>query len=272
VPDRLVSANVYVWMQTYARSHEDIGGHWPDVLDDLRAAGYPGVEPFLSVIATDEAAADFDRMLEERELRASSFYTGGQLHDASTAPETVAGILAAARRAPALGARGLTVNPDPIGRRKTDAELATQAEALNRLGEGLRALGLGLWVHNHTPEMAEQGRELRHNLEATDPALVGFCADVHWLWRGGGDPYAYLEQYADRLGALHLRNSRDGVWSETLGDGDLDYRRVRRILDEARFSGPLMVELALEEGTPHTQPLVESMRQSRAYLREVFGV
>jgi inosose dehydratase len=131
---------------------------------------------------------------------------------------------------------------------------------------------MGLWLHNHAPEMRDEGRELRSNLDRTDPALVGFCADTHWIYRGGGDLLEYLERYGDRLGSLHLRNSVAGVWSETLGDGDLDHRAIAAKLAAARFDGPLIVELAIEEGTPQTRSLVENMRISRAYLREVFGV
>jgi inosose dehydratase len=108
-------------------------------------------------------------------------------------------------------------------------------------------------------------------MDHTDPRFVGFCADIHWIWRGGGDPYAYLERYGDRLGNLHLRNSRNKIWSEDLGEGDLDHPRIARILKEKRFSGPLILELAIEAGTPQTRPLVESQAISRQYLKAVFG-
>ena len=46
---------------------------------------------------------------------------------------------------------------------------------------------------------------------------------------------------------------------------------IARILKEKRFSGPLIVELAIEAGTPQTRPLVESQAISRQYLKAVFG-
>jgi inosose dehydratase len=140
------------------------------------------------------------------------------------------------------------------------------------VGAALRERGLGLWLHNHDPEMREDGRELRSNLDLTDSALVGFCADTHWIYRGGGDVMAYLDEYGSRVRSLHLRNSQGGVWSETLGDGDLDFRAIAAKLAALRFDGPLIVELALETGTPQTRPLVESARLSREYVRAVFGV
>ena len=269
---RIAASQIYCWMQTLSQQGEKIDDHWDEVLDGTRDAGYPALEPFLAVVQTDELAAAFSAKLKARGLTACSFYTGGVLHEEGLAAATVAQILAGAKNAAQLGAQGLSMNPDPIGRQKTDPELATQAIWLNRLGAGLGELGLGLWVHCHTPEMANDGRELKHNLDATDPALVGFCADLDWIRRGGGDPYAYLDRYADRTGVMHLRSSRGGVWSETFGAGDINHRCVRDTLDTAGFDGPFIVELALEEGTPHTQSLVESLRQSRHYLREVFGV
>src|SRR5207245_111316 len=128
-----------------------------------------------------------------------------------------------------------------------------------------------LWLHNHDPEMRDGARELRFTLDNTDPTLVGYCADVHWIYRGGGDPYDYLERYGSRLGSLHVRNSHGGVWMEELGDGDLDYRRVRQILDRQGFGGPIIVELAIEPGTPQTRPLVESARMSREYAQAILG-
>src|SRR5207248_11013617 len=110
---------------------------------------------------------------------------------------------------------------------KSEDELRTQVKNLDRMGRALRDLGMVLWLHNHDPEMRDGARELRFTLDNTDPALVGYCADVHWISRGGGDPYDYLERYGSRLGSLHVRNSRGGIWMEELGDGEIDYRRVR---------------------------------------------
>ncbi|MBI3911200.1 MAG: sugar phosphate isomerase/epimerase [Armatimonadetes bacterium] len=187
-------------------------------------------------------------------------------------PGVVDHILEAAQWANAAHCQALVINPDVKRERKTDAELRWQAFHLDLLGAGLKRLEMALWIHNHDAEMRDNARELRANLDWTDPNRVGFCADVHWIWRGGGDPYAYLERYGSRVGSLHLRNSRGGVWSEELGDGDVDYRRVAAILREQGFRGPLVVELAIETGTPQTRPLAESLRLSRAYVQEVFGV
>lgn len=271
--ERIACTNLYVYVQTLNRQDRNLEISLDPVLEEVKMAGYPSFEGTLGWFDTSEHTVRVQRLIDRYQLRMPSAYTGGTLYDAEIAEPTVERILDRAVRAHSVGAEAVMMNPTVVyDREKTDAELKTQSEWLNRLGEKLSYLGMGLWIHNHHIEMKDDGRELKANLDDTDPALVGFCADVHWIWRGGGDPYDYLERYADRTFCMHLRNSKDEVWSEDLGDGDLDMRRFKQILDDAGYKGPMSVELALEEGTPHTRPLGESMRISREYLRDVFGV
>jgi inosose dehydratase len=270
--DIIASTQLYVWTQVLGREGKKVEDHLDRVLGEVQAAGYPAFEGFLQWFDTPEGTKRIEGLLEKHGLKLPSVYTGGNLYDPAQAPATVERILRQAQHARTAGVAGITMNPDVIRDGKTVDQLKIQADGLNRLGEKLRALEMGLWIHNHDPEMKDNGREVRSNLDRTDPQCVGFCADTHWIWRGGGDPYEYLQKYGERLGNLHLRNSRKNVWSEEFGDGDLDYGRVARILKEAKFCGPLIVELAIERGTPQTRPLVESQKISRAYLKEVFDV
>ena len=68
-----------------------------------------------------------------------------------------------------------------------------------------------------------------------------------------------------------MRNSRDGIWSEVLGEGEIDYGRVRKILDEIGYQGFYTVELAYEAKTRETRSLEENLRRSRDYTRRVLG-
>ncbi|MCA9444312.1 MAG: sugar phosphate isomerase/epimerase, partial [Candidatus Omnitrophica bacterium] len=69
----------------------------------------------------------------------------------------------------------------------------------------------------------------------------------------------------------HLRNSTDGTWSESFGEGDIDYRKIAKILDDIDYQGYLTVELAHEKGTEKTQSLLKDLQDSRDYVKEVFG-
>lgn len=143
---------------------------------------------------------------------------------------------------------------------------------MNQLASKLKPLGLGLMLHHHDPEMAENAREWRHLLQNTPAGLVSLCLDLHWVLRGGQDVMALLRESGARTGGLHLRNSKDNVWTEAFGDGDIDYAPVAAHLRRIGFSGYLMVELAYEKATVITRSLEENLRLSRLYAERVFGV
>jgi len=262
---------LYWFSQLAAREGKAFDDMLPEYLAMVAEAGFSTVESNLTYCATDESTQAFTDRLKTAGLGLAALYSGGALH-AEQAGAAVKAILDLAPRAKAIGCPGINCNPDPIGREKTDAELATQASALNEVGSALKELGLYFGIHTHAPEMSHNAREFRHNLEATDPATVGLCADFHWMYRGGGDPYALTTQYASRIVSTHLRNSVEAVWAESFCAGDLDHVRLKGLLDEVGYAGPLAVEIAWEQRTPNTRPPLESLRMSRAYVREVFAV
>ena len=182
----------------------------------------------------------------------------------------MAKILAAAKVCQQAGFQVISCNADPIGREKTDEELKTQAAALSELGEGLNALGMKLGVHHHMPEMANHAREFHYNFDHTKPEVVGFCYDVHWVWKGGVMPLDALKQYGDRVVTWHLRQSRDGIWWEDLDTGDVDYAAVAKYAKAHNLARRFSVELAIEGGTKITRSVVENHRRSREFVRRVF--
>ena len=266
-----VACQMYVCSQIAAEQSKPLDDLLDEFLEDIASAGFDAIEWDLNRADTPEKAQSLSQRVGRFGLVISSLYTGGAFHSKDVADRTVAAILRSANAARSVGALGLIVNPDPIGRDKTDAELACQAEALEDLGAGLRTAGMWLAVHTHDVEMRHNAREFRWNLEKTDPDLVGLCADLHWIYRGGQDPAGILRQYLDRVRSLHLRQSRQAVWCEELGAGDVEYWQVADILNEAHWQGPLVLELAYESGTPRTRPFREALARSRAYIRGIFG-
>lgn len=203
-----------------------------------------------------------------------SIYAGSRLHDAGW-EQNVREVLAKAVFAKQLGATVLITNPQPLPRDKTDAELECQAHGLEVLGKELAGMGLRLAFHNHSPEMKASAREFHHMLVGTDPRHVGLCLDAHWIYRGAGNSQVALfdivRLYGPRIVSLHLRQSREGVWTQSMGDGDIDYRRLAAMLRDLRFDGPAILEQAIEAGTPTDLPPSERERASRQYVRDVFG-
>jgi inosose dehydratase len=264
------STQMYGWGQDYARRGLDLADHYDEALADIAAAGFDSAENSLDRADPHSATAWAD-LLRAHGLRPISLYSGGAFHESASADTAIAQLAVCAPVMAAEGFSVLCVNPDPIGRAKTDAELATQARKLEALGAALQPFGIALGLHNHTPEMINGGREFHTNLRTTDPSLVGLFMDVHWCWRGGADPYAIYDEYADRIVGLHVRQSVDAIWTEALGDGDLDYRPMLTDLRSSNFTGPVVLEIAFEEATKITQSIADNNRQSLDYLRSLLG-
>ena len=256
-----------LWIYMQYRRHEDLDA----CLREVAACGFDGVEGWCDLHWSAGAAEGTAAALHRHGLAMCSAYSGGTLHEPAAAEATISAVLAAADRAQAAGVgfTGVSLNPEAV--RKTDAQLAVQCANLERLGAALAARGLHLGIHNHTPEIREDARELRAVLAGTDPRHVGLCLDVEWVLRGGLAPLPFLRQYADRVRSLHLRQSHAGVWAEAFEDGDIDYRAVDAVLRSAGFEGWLIVENSHEEATRAARPLAQVQRESLAYAREVFS-
>ncbi len=265
----LAGTQLYGWGQYYERAGRRLDENLGEALSAIRDCGYDYAEGTLDA-GRPENNQRFADQLKSKGLRPVSLYSGGRLHDAGKAEETVARLLAAARVAQQAGFSILNCNPDPIGREKTDAELVTQAAALRQLGSGLRAFGMRLGIHHHTPEMRNNAREFHHNFRQAPGDLVGFCYDVHWVYRGGVKPADALREYGDRVVSWHLRQSREQIWWEDLAPGDIDYGAVAAFAARHRLPPYYTVELALENGTKITRGVVENHRRSREFVRQVF--
>ena len=179
----------------YVRSRD--GGtftvHSDDALATIASAGFSGYEPAVNDVK------EFDGLgarLKAHALDMRSLYVNSSLHDQSAAAGSIDQVLAIARRA----VESAHASSSPIRRRfdgvgpenKTDAQIRSQAIALDRLGRELRALGMTLAYHNHDAELRLGAREFHHMLTATDPANVKFCLDAHWVFRGCGDSQVAL--------------------------------------------------------------------------------
>lgn len=267
----LVGSQLYGWGQYYDRAGQRLEAHLDEVLSALRDAGYDYAEGNLDV-AVPENSGKFAERLKKKGLKPVSLYTGGATHILGKATETVERIARAAKEAGRAGFGIINFNPDPIGRPKTAAELEIQAEALRELGLELKGLGIRLGIHHHTPEMADGAREFHANFQKCPADTVGFCYDVHWVYRGGIGPADCLRQYGSRIVSWHLRQSRGQVWWEDLDAGDLDYPMIARTARQLALPAFYTVELALEGGTRVTREAAANHARSREYVRRVFGV
>ncbi len=265
----VLSAQFYIWVQRFEREGKTLAEGVAEALETTRRAGFRRIELMASLFAADVRDKTF-AAIEKSGMEVPIVYHGGPLHEPAAAEKTIAGTLELAGIVKRTGARIINFNPDPKpgGARKTDDELAAEARAATELAKALEPRRFQLILHHHSPEMAEEAREWHYLLRNTE---IPLCVDTHWVYRGGQNPLSLLEEAGRRVRSIHLRNSRQGVWSEDLSDGDVDYRKIAAYLKQTAYSGYLVVELAYDKETRITRPLEEDLRRSRQYASEVFG-
>jgi inosose dehydratase len=265
-----VACNQYPWMKYFQRDGKKFGQDWDASIRAMQEAGLDGFE---AMIRSPEQFETLKPHLEEYGIELRSIYHGCKMDTPETAEETYQRIMAIAEAGNPLGLEIIVVNMSEHD--KSDQRLRCQAKALDRIGAALREKGMKLAVHFHTPELEHAAREFRHNLVGTDPQNVGLCFDTHWIYRGSDDSevavFDVMKLFGDRVVELHLRQSKDGIWTETFGPGDIDYVRLAEYFKEKGYHPHIVLEQAPEGETPKTMNAVEALGQSAEYVREIFG-
>jgi inosose dehydratase len=265
----LVGSQLYGWGQYYARDKKPF--NVDEVLSALRDMGYDYAEHSTDPNNLAQFAASFGEKLRSKRLTTISLYSGGRFHDEKGA-QTVEKLADAAKTVREAGFTILVCNPDPIGRPKTESELETQAKNISLAGAALKKAGIRLALHQHTPEFTNHAAEYHSNFRKTKSEEVGFCYDVHWVYRGGNiQPPEALRDYGDRVATWHLRQSREKIWWEDLDTGDIDYAWVGKYAKEHGLPRNYSVELALENGTKITRSCVENHRRSLEFVRKIMA-
>jgi sugar phosphate isomerase/epimerase len=261
------STGIYGWMTAAPREGREFDLAW--ALAGSREAGMRAIEVFMSEFGQGKAE-QFRRQILDAGMMLLSVYAGGPLVPAEAAEKTIRETLELVTVV-AEFFPGIYLTFDPAGGAKSDQELREEAARLNELGRALQKRGIKLAVHGHTPGYADGARELKAMLRDTDPALVGFCIDVHWNVKAGNNPLEIVKTVGDRLVALHLRNGERGTWTESLDEGtDIDFSALAAYLAARRLTPYLVIELAYEEGTKVTRSHAKNLAASREYLEKIF--
>lgn len=269
-----IGTNAFRWRQYYEARHLDLDAHLDEALG---AAARAGIQCWEHLDLPDDARAQKLReALNAHSLSAHSLYINARFHEDNwrAGVET---FLAQARRGIALGARIIVTNPEPIrwgsDEAKDDVMLSRQLEALRFVTERLRSEGAELAYHVHSAELAHGAREFHHMMLNTADINMGFGLDPHWIYRGCGNSQIALDDvvrlYGARVNLLHIRQSRGGVWTETLCDGDVNYARLFASLNVLGFEGLVDVELGYEPGVPETMSIEQMHAESVAWLHGV---
>lgn len=151
------------------------------------------------------------------------------------------------------------------------AQLDGLAEKLNRAGREYRAQGLAFGYHNHYVEFTPVDGVVPYDylMSNTDPNLVQIELDLGWLAFAGVDPVAYLERYAGRVIACHLKDYAPAIVTDVPqrklvepGAGTIDFAAVLAAMSATGVSrGFIEVDVsddplgAVRRGNNHLQAL-----------------
>lgn len=271
-----LATNQYPWFTFYRREGKDYGKLLDTAMSEMAASGMDGLEP---IIDTPAQVDELGSLLKKHGLQLRSFYVNSTLHtpDADKSIDQVVSVAAKAKAT--LGTKIVVTNPSPIRwggpENKDDAQLRTQAAAMNKLGEKLSAIGMVLSYHNHDIELRNAAREFHHMMAGTDPRHVTLCLDAHWIYRGAGSSsvalFDVLKLYGPRISELHLRQSAKNVWTEAFGEGDIDYVALAQHVQSLGLKPHIVLEQCVESATPKTMTAPEAHRQGGEYARKVFA-
>lgn len=271
-----VACNSYTWQTFYARESRSFNESLDAGLEDVAKSGLDGFEP---LVTSPQEMDKLVPLLKKHGLQMQSLYVNSVLHKPDAVEASISEIMKIVEKARPAGTRLIVTNPNPIRwggpENKDDAQLKLQAEALDKLGAKLKPTGLTLAYHNHDIELRNAAREFHHMMLATDPKNVSLCLDAHWIYRGSGNSsvalFDVLKLYGNRVREVHLRQSVRNIWSETFGEGDIDYAAFAQRLLDMRVKPHLVLEQAPENGTPKTMGPVEVHRVSVEYVRRLFA-
>ena len=271
-----LACNQYPWTVFYRRDNRNFNNELDKGLGEVAASGMDGYEP----LANNPQEIDrLGPLLKKHNLQMRSLYVNSVLHEPDKADESIEAVLTIAEKAKRLGTRIIVTNPSPIQwggpQNKNDAQLKVQAKALEKLGRLLKTMGLTLSYHNHDIELRNAAREFHHMMLGTDPEYVTLCLDAHWIYRGAGNSsvalFDVLKIYGPRITELHLRQSKNNIWTETFTDGDIDYPALAKYMLNIEVKPHIVLEQAVESGSPKSMTTIEAFKKSSQYARRVFA-
>ena len=219
------------------RDYANDKGQYEKTLKKIKEIGYESVQcgtpPFLG-------EPEHKAMLDAAGLESCSAYAG--LEQMRDDPEALKKAVAAAK---IYGVKYICVGTLPDEQRESIEGYKRYAADLNKLGKEMGKDGLGIMYHNHALEFYSFGGG-RHGMdilfEETDPSLVFFNLDTHWLASGGVNPADWIYKAKGRLPIIHFKDYAIGGGAEMVegvckrfaevGEGNLDWQSIVKACHE----------------------------------------
>ncbi|MEM8569843.1 MAG: TIM barrel protein [Pseudomonadota bacterium] len=272
--------------------------HWRDVLRENAEAGYTGIELGPVGYQPEDPAELADALVEHgQELIGGVVFRA--FHDPDQWDDVMDGSVRTCKALAAHGAQHLVLIDSISPRRAPTAGRADAAEQMDkaewaafrdRLATvakmGTEEYGLTVGMHAHAAGFMDFEPELERLLDEVDEAILKICFDTGHHSYAGFDPVAFIERHISRISYMHFKDIDPGVKADViakgtgfyeacgqgifcnLGDGDVDFQRVRQLLLDHGFTGWCTVEQDCDPTLPDTDPLRDA-KINRAYLASI---
>lgn len=244
-------------------------------LGQLRAAGYVGAEIGAGFFTSLDDGAWLKDLLAKHRLRYAAIHLGGVMYDRSVQRErTLPAIRQAARFARQAGAEGALIS---TGAKRegplTAEEHAANIDGLKEAAHILREHGLPAYYHNHAYEFADGARVLQSILDGVPADLLNLAFDTANASQDipAAQVPEVIRRFASRIGYLHYKDHRGGTLVEALGEGEIDFAAVGRVVREIGYAGWVVAEIEQGPGMVATRPVAEDARRSYDLLRRTLG-
>jgi sugar phosphate isomerase/epimerase len=265
-----IIVGAHPWVYAATQPKNDIYPILDRIFADMSYAGLDGIELMHTALRPADSVETIRALSKKYSLPVIGTSFGGDMWDRSQHEAISQDAHTVVSHLAEVGGWTFGVSVGKAPQPKTPAQLDAQAELLRGIIALCQSRGIVLNLHNHTYEVENGLHDLKGTLARIPDVKLG--PDLNWLVRGGVDPVSFIKTYGSQIVFLHLRDQKaDGKWSEAMGEGNMDYAAIGKALREVKFSGDTVIELAHEGNFKPTRPLRESLKMSRAYVRQTLG-
>ena len=270
---------------------------WRSVLKDCADAGYKGIElgpvgfmPEDPAILGDELAANGLELIGGVVFR--PYHDPAKWDDVLDATHRTCKALKAHNAQHLVLIDSISPRRAPTAGRAAEAEQMDKAEWIayrDRIAESARIgageYGLTVGIHAHAAGFIDFEPELERLLDEVDEDILKICFDTGHHSYAGFDPVSFIRRHAGRISYMHFKDidpkvkadvihERAGFYDAcgrgifcNLGQGDVDFPAVRRLLLAAGFDGWCTVE---QDCDPMLDPdPVGDAQKNREYLESI---
>ena len=265
-----VTVGAHPWVYAADLPNFDISPLLGKIFQEIKYAGYDGVELMHHPLRNHNTTLIISDLKDIYGLPVIGTSYGADMWDRSKHQEILEDVENIIENLAEVGGRTFGTSVGRAPEKKTEKHLDDQADLLKKIIEIGNKNGVVINLHNHTYEVEDGLHDLKGTLKRIPDIKLG--PDLNWLLRGGVDPIDFLKKYQDQIVFMHIRDEfKNGKWSESLGEGDVNFRAIGKTLKKIKFSGDLVVELAHENDFDTTRDIRDSLKMSREHVKKTMG-